>query len=116
MDGNGYNFPDNLIREGFNGGLEAAQNLRSHAQAYLKQVLDVNQLNMLVRVFINLDGLSGIYQGLGIVSDGNTIRDFMVGFVQAQSLFDVIDVGKGEKAVSHKMKGMWNGTVGDQIG
>ena len=52
---------------------------------------------MLVRVFINFNDLFDVYQSLKIVNNDNTIRKFMIDFVQIQNFFDVIDVNKKKK-------------------
>ena len=59
---------------------------------------------MLVRVFINFNDLFDVYQSLKIVNNDNTIRKFMIDFVQIQNFFDVIDVNKEEKIMNHKIK------------
>ena len=105
VDGDGYNFPDDLIREGLKGGRKAAQHLESETQSYLKRAYGINQLKIIVRIFINLDGLSNMYQGLGIIKDTYDFRHFMIGFVQTQGLFDLIDVGQGKQRADYKMKG-----------
>lgn len=105
MDGDGYNFPDNLIRQGLKGGQQAAQHLESQTQNYLKGVRDGTQLKIIVRIFMSLDNLSRVYRGIGVISDTNTMRQFMVGFVQTHGLFDVIDVGEGQERADHKLKG-----------
>ena len=115
MDGDGYNFADSLIRQGFEGGQQAALRLESQTQSYLKGFHGLDQLEIIVRIFISLDGLSNVYKSLGIISDVNAMRQFMVGFVQARGLFDVIDVGKGKERADHKMKGTWNSTFEDHI-
>ena len=105
VDGDGYNFSDNLIREGFKGGQQAAQHLESETQRYLNRVYGINQLKIIVRIFISLDGLSSMYRGLRIIKDTNDFRQFMIGFGQTQGLFDLIDVGKGKQRADDKMKG-----------
>ena len=110
VDGDGYKFPDSLILQGFEGGQQAALRLESQTQGYLKDVHGINQVKIIVRIFISFDGLASVYQGLGIIRDINQFRQFMIGFVQYQGLFDVIDVGKGKERADHKMRGTWSST------
>ena len=107
VDGDGYNFPDHLIRQGLKGGQQAAQHLESRTQNYLKGVHDGTQLKIIVRIFMSLDNLSKVYRGIGVINDNNTMRQFMVGFVQTHGLFDVIDVGEGQERADHKLKGTY---------
>ena len=42
MNNDKYNFSNNLIREKFKSDLQTIQNLKFHAQVYLKRIFDVD--------------------------------------------------------------------------
>ena len=104
VDGDGYKFPDALIRQGFKGGQLAAQRLEFQARLYLKGFRGGNQLKIIVRIFMSLQKLSKVYLGFRIISDINVMRHFMIGFVHSQSLFDIIEVGEGKERADHKLR------------
>lgn len=105
VDGDGYPFPDHLIRKGLEGGQEAAQHLESRTIDYLKGHYNGSQWRIIVRIFIGLDGLYGVYQRMELVNHLNVLRQFMIGFGKARGLFDVVDVGRGKERADHKLKG-----------
>ena len=105
VDGDGYNFPDDLMRQGLKGGQQAARHLESQARLYLKGFRGGSQLKIVVRMFLSVGEKSRLYRDIGIISDTNVLRQFMVGFVQTQGLFDVIDVGEGQERADYKVKG-----------
>ena len=57
----------------------------------------------MVHLYIDIGGLLARCVGVDI-SDGN-VRDFMVGFTQAQPLFIIVDVGRDPQKLSQKVKG-----------
>ncbi|KAL8785536.1 MAG: hypothetical protein Q9195_008608 [Heterodermia aff. obscurata] len=116
VDGDGYQFPDHLLREGFRGGMQAAAHLRSQTEVYLQGILGVDRLDTIVRVYVNRGDLYSVYRSLGVLNDINVLQRFMSGFLQFHAFFDVIDVGQEDKVVKHKLKGTWNSTIRDHVG
>ena len=57
----------------------------------------------MVHLYIDIGGLLARCVGADI-SDGN-VREFMVGFTQAQPLFTIVDVGRDPQKLSKKVKG-----------
>ena len=105
VDGDGYVFPDDLLRQGVRGGEEAAQRLLDEVQNYLQNHKGAKQWRIIVRVFVNLDGLAKKCQSLDIVNHTNVVREFYIGFAQNQPPFDVVDVGYGKERADHKIRG-----------
>ena len=59
----------------------------------------------MVHLYIDIGGLLARCVGADIpLSDGN-VRDFMVGFTQAQPLFIMVDVGRDPQKLSRKVEG-----------
>ena len=59
----------------------------------------------MVHLYIDIGSLLARCVGADIpLSDGN-VRDFMVGFTQAQPLFTMVDVGRDPQKLSRKIEG-----------
>ncbi|OAA54943.1 CCCH zinc finger DNA binding protein [Cordyceps fumosorosea ARSEF 2679] len=83
-----YKFQDSLIRQGAEGGKKAAQALRS---SVARQWTDKGQETRIVaKVVANSAGLARTL-------NSHEFRDFAVGFSQAHTAFDFVDVGGGRE-------------------
>jgi len=105
VDGDGYVFPDDLLCQGTSGGEEAAQRLLTEATKYLERYKGAKDWKLIVRIFVNLEGLARKCQQFDIITQSNTLRDFATGFAQSQPLFDFVDVGYGKERADHKIRG-----------
>lgn len=105
VDGDGYVFPDDLLYQGTSGGEEAAQKLLTEVTKYLERYKGGKDWKLIVRIFVNLEGLARKCQQFDIVRQSNTLREFAAGFAQSQPLFDFVDVGYGKERADHKLRG-----------
>ena len=106
IDGDGYIFEEELLRGGSNGGAIAAQRLLEQIQGYFQKVnRSANQWKIMVRVFVNLEGLARKCSFSGIVDQPIVVREFAAAFTKAQPLFDIVDVGYGKEQADHKIRG-----------
>ena len=74
---------------------------------YLQQFPNAESWEIMVHLYIDIGGLLARCVGADIpLTDGN-VRDFMVGFTQAQPLFAMVDVGRDPQKLSQKVEGMF---------
>ncbi|KAH6656213.1 hypothetical protein BKA67DRAFT_590385 [Truncatella angustata] len=88
IDGNGLIFKDHLVRQGLEGGKKAAYALR---QAVYAQVEAPDDTEILAKIYADLDSLCHV------LDNQTLVRDFMLGFTQAKSTFEFIDIGGNDK-------------------
>ena len=98
-------FPEHLLQQGGTGGAEAAYKLLSRIKDHLTVFQGSEHWKIMVRIYIDYQGL--IYKCLngGLVNDGKYLRRFCAGFSQSQSLFDIVDAYHGDEQPGHKIKG-----------
>ncbi|KAH7321203.1 hypothetical protein B0I35DRAFT_428782 [Stachybotrys elegans] len=102
IDGDGLIFKDHWIRQGVEGGKNAAYALRS---AISKQCGDrADSVEIVAKVIANLSGLTRAMQKDGCIDNPSLFKDFTLGFTQAKASFDFIDVGKGKERADSKIK------------
>lgn len=116
IDGDGYIFPEMLLRRGTEGGEAAAHHLRQGLERWIQidprfKNTDAIHWRFKVRIYLNLDGLSRKFHNLKIVPDLQTLRQFMTGFTRSQQLFDVIDVGYGKERTDYKIKANFDNDI-----
>ncbi|GAO17505.1 hypothetical protein UVI_02000850 [Ustilaginoidea virens] len=92
IDGNGLLFRDLWIKQGVEGG-KKADAIAAHCGARADDV------EIVAKVVANFGGLA---KSLG--RDLADVRDFALGFTQAEAAFDFVDVGYGKDCVSSKVK------------
>ena len=61
----------------------------------------------MVHLYIDIGGLLARCDGNDIPLGDSSIRSFMLGFVQAQPLFTIVDVGRDREQTSQKVEGMF---------
>ena len=64
-----------------------------------------NGIEILVRVFANLNGLGGVLQRDGRLKETRQLREFASGFSGRQAFFDFVDVGAGKERADLKVRG-----------
>ena len=106
IDGDGYKFPDDLVRQGVSGGEGAAQRLLAAIASFLTGSKDVQQWKVVVHVVLSIDGLGKMYQKHGIVKQRDDFRDFVVGFNRTEVFCNMADIGIGKEMADEKIKGM----------
>ncbi|KAG6016615.1 hypothetical protein E4U41_004408, partial [Claviceps citrina] len=97
IDGDSLLFRDSWIKQGVEGGKKAALALRDAIRAQCGDKAD--DVDIIAKVVANLGGVA---RALG--RDLSDIKDFALGFTQAQAAFDFIDVGHGKGYASAKVK------------
>lgn len=102
VDGDGLIFKEEFVRQGLLGGKQAAYNLR---KAILDQCGEhASNIEVIASVYANLAGLCKAMRLSGAVDSESDMKDFSLGFTQAKSSFDVIDVGHGKERADNKIK------------
>lgn len=101
IDGNGLLFTENYIRQGTEGGKQAAHVLYN---AILQQCHSAPGIEVIVKIYANLDSLSNAMWRNGIIQNEADLSQFFSGFSQCKATFDFVDVGWGEQLVDDKIK------------
>lgn len=96
-------FNEQLVRQGVEGGKQAANMLRNFVLHNCSDLKD--QIEVLVKICANVNGLANVMQKGGIIDDPNHMRDFTLGFTQGKASFDYVDVGYGKERADSKLKG-----------
>lgn len=61
----------------------------------------------MTKIYLNVKGLVETYNRGGINLEISTISDFIRGFNETTSFFEIVDVGTGKNKAHDKIKGMW---------
>jgi hypothetical protein len=69
-------------------------------------VTDDAGVEIVVRAFANVDGLSLKLVRDGVIKDRMVLRAFFAGFSNRLALFDFVDVGSGKERADNKIRGM----------
>jgi hypothetical protein len=104
IDGDGYVFKREILREGRSGGLKAAKLFAEAVSERFGRRLDYR---LSIYLFMNDKGLLGKLVGTDHRRDSlsfATLRDFMYGF-QVPPFNYVIGTGSGKEYVDSKLKG-----------
>ena len=65
----------------------------------------LNGMDILIRAFANVSGLSEALERGGRVNDTSQLRAFATGFSNRQAFFDFVDIGSGKERTDRKIKG-----------
>lgn len=89
------------------GGKKAASLLKQAIETELKtSIPDISHhLDVIIRVYANIEGLSMIYRESNIAPESTTIN-FIRGFNMGHALCDFVDAGNGKECADEKVKGM----------
>ncbi|QDS75291.1 hypothetical protein FKW77_001220 [Venturia effusa] len=103
VDGDGYNFTDQLIRS---GGVDAAQQLHQQIEEYLPRLgTDIARCRIMVRMYANLQGLSKASARANLCGgEARALAPFTTGFTRARELFDFVDAGDKKEAADFKIR------------
>jgi len=96
-------FNENLIRQGIEGGKQAANLLRNSVLEHCSELTD--EIEIMAKVCANITGLSKAMRRDGSLDNPDDLRDFTLGFTQGKASFDFIDVGHGKERADSKIKG-----------
>ena len=105
VDGDSYIFSEELLRQGFSGGEDAARLLLMEVRRHIKDYKGSQDWRIVVRIFANVGDLSTRCWQSNITQKPNVVLEFVDGFHQSQGLVDFVDVGYGEQRVDRKLKG-----------
>ncbi|KAL8391817.1 hypothetical protein RB595_002138 [Gaeumannomyces hyphopodioides] len=115
IDGDCMPFKDDLVKDGAQGGRQAAHNLKQAVREQLDATPDakLSHLQVLVRVYANLRGLDRVYHDVGVLPPHSSLDDFVRGFNMADASFDFVDAGNGKECSDEKIKAMFRLHVDD---
>lgn len=103
-------FKDDLIKLGLEGGKKAAQLLKQAVEQLLKSsdssAAPTHHLQVIIRVYANLKGLSGTYNDMEVLSE-HTFSEFVSGFNMGDVLCDYVDAGSGKECSDEKVKAIF---------
>jgi len=108
IDGDSMPFLDELVQKGLEGGKKAACLLKQAIETELKtSIPDISHhMDVIIRVFANIEGLSMIYRESKIAPESTTI-DFIRGFNMGHALCDFVDAGNGKECADEKVKAVF---------
>ena len=96
-------FKEDFVKQGLEGGKKAAYALRS---AIADRVSEYGQdVEIVVEVVANHTGLSKALHRDSCIDSPATLKEFTLGFTQAQATFDFVDVGYGKERADSKITG-----------
>ena len=90
--------------QGLEGGKRTATLLKKLVEDELRSSDGARHLQVIIRVYSNLKGLSKTYKEMGLLSDG-VFEDFVRGFNMGDVMCDYIDAGNGKECSDEKVKG-----------
>jgi hypothetical protein len=107
IDGDGNIFTQELIKNGRQGGHQAASLLSKGIHEYLAlaQSTAAGRGQLWVTVYMNQRGLSETLAANNLCTL-DEFDEFVIGFNQSSPLFSIVDVGNGKEAADAKIKGM----------
>lgn len=101
-----FQFHEEYIRQGIDGGKKAAYDLR---RAVADKCGDLAaEIEIVAKVYANLSGLSKAMRRDGSIDAESDLKEFTLGFTQAKASFDFVDVGHGKERADSKIKGMYH--------
>jgi hypothetical protein len=106
-------FNENLIRQGIEGGKQAANLLRNSVLEHCSELTD--EIEIMAKVCANVIGLTKAMRRDGSLENPDDLRDFTLGFTQGKASFDFIDVGHGKERADSKIKGIYTSTISRSI-
>ncbi|KLU92506.1 hypothetical protein MAPG_11451, partial [Magnaporthiopsis poae ATCC 64411] len=113
IDGDCMPFKDELVKDGAQGGRQAAHNLKQAVKEQLDSSPDnkLSHLQVLVRIYANLRGLDRVYHDAGVLPAHSSLDDFVRGFNMADAGFDFVDAGNGKECSDEKVRAMFRLSV-----
>ncbi|KAJ5558970.1 hypothetical protein N7461_002942 [Penicillium sp. DV-2018c] len=105
LDGEGIIFKDEFLQLGEQGGRNAAKQLWKSLQSYVTTNLaTITEPKIMTKIYLNVKGLIETYVRGGINLDASTLSDFIRGFNESTSFFEIVDVGTGKNKAHDKIK------------
>ncbi|KAH6957246.1 CCCH zinc finger DNA binding protein [Fusarium avenaceum] len=115
IDGDCMLFRDELVQAGLEGGKQAMSLLKQSVEKKLKTLSGSvpPHLQIIIRVYANLQGLSQSYQNSDLLSNGQTLEEFVRGFNMGDPLCDYVDAGNGKECADEKVKALFRHHLDD---
>lgn len=108
IDGDASYFHESLISDGEKGGERAAAELHGQIRKHIQSLFPGSDLPIMLHMYANLGGLSGLYTRSGIITSPAQLFVFARGFNSSQDMFNLVDVGTGKEGADHKVRGNAN--------
>ena len=111
IDGDGYLFRDNYLKDGESGGGDAAHRLLSDIKDCIKAARLPSlptDFQVVVNLYANKRGLTSALLEAEVISRPNDLEEFFCKFTQSQTHFQFIDCGPGKERVDAKLRGADN--------
>lgn len=91
IDGDGYIFSPEYIKQGRSGGQKAATILSQELLSAAGR-----RMELFANIYLNRSGLSNVLLANQIIPHKSVFDDFIVGFNQASPLLSIVDAGHGK--------------------
>ncbi|QQK40568.1 CCCH zinc finger protein [Penicillium digitatum] len=105
LDGEGIIFKDEFLQLGEQGGRNAAKQLWKSLQGYVTTILStITEPKIMTKIYLNVKGLVETYFRGGIALEASTVSEFIRGFNESASFFEIVDVGTGKNKAHDKIK------------
>ncbi|KAG0161163.1 hypothetical protein PDIDSM_8696 [Penicillium digitatum] len=105
LDGEGIIFKDEFLQLGEQGGRNAAKQLWKSLQGYVTTILStITEPKIMTKIYLNVKGLVETYFRGGIALEASTVSEFIRGFNESASFFEIVDVGTGKTKAHDKIK------------
>lgn len=108
VDGDGYIFHDQYLKNPESGGGDAAHRLLSQVTECINAAQSHTlppDSEILVYIYANKRGLTGALLEAGIISNPTELENFLCKFTQSQAHFQFVDCGPGKERVDAKVRG-----------
>lgn len=108
VDGDGYIFDDDVVKDGTEGGQRAAQILDDAVKRSLRS-RGLEDCRVMVRVYANLVGLSKTLSRVNLVGcHPRSLAPFTASFTRARGLFDFVDAADLKEGADFKIREMFS--------
>ncbi|KAJ5811604.1 hypothetical protein N7474_007905 [Penicillium riverlandense] len=105
LDGEGIIFRDDFLQLGEQGGRSAAKQLWATLEAYVAETFpSVISPKIMTKIYLNVKGFGEMCARNGITSEPTTINDFIRGFNESLSFFEIVDIGAGKNKAHDKIR------------
>ncbi|KAJ5457990.1 Zinc fingerCCCH-type [Penicillium sp. IBT 31633x] len=105
LDGEGIIFKDEFLQQGEQGGRNAAKQLWKSLQGYVTTNLStITEPKIMTKIYLNVKGLIEMYIRGGMNLEFSTLSEFIRGFNESASFFEIVDVGTGKSKAHDKIK------------
>ncbi|KAI9718294.1 MAG: hypothetical protein M1828_006758 [Chrysothrix sp. TS-e1954] len=116
IDGDALMFEDKFVQDADYGGQKAASVLRESIESFLRSSKGPTvspTFQLVLRIYLNLQGLSRAYQRAGVVEASNYFERFVRTFNTTYPLFDIIDTGDEKEHAAGKIRDLFQLYVED---